>query len=118
MTRKSEIQKEAANFAADNPDWFRDDIEDAFMQGAEWADNHPRTNITDVAKAYEEWNRASLKELFATAYVWLVENLPYAESLFIAKLFRDAMYKEFPHLKDNEAIKLCDYRINRDEEDL
>lgn len=42
MTRDKEIQKAAKEFAQDIEDWeVAEDIEDAFMEGAVWADKHP-----------------------------------------------------------------------------
>ena len=43
MTRKKEITKEAKKFAKEIDDWeLAEDVQDAFEQGAEWADKHPR----------------------------------------------------------------------------
>lgn len=42
MTRDKEIQKAAKEIAQDIEDWeIAEDIEDAFMEGALWADKHP-----------------------------------------------------------------------------
>lgn len=43
MTREKEITKEAKKFAKEIDDWeIAEDVQDAFEQGAEWADKHPR----------------------------------------------------------------------------
>mgnify|MGYP002512110338 CR=1 FL=1 len=43
MTREKEITKEAKKFAKEIDDWeIAEDVQDAFEQGALWADKHPR----------------------------------------------------------------------------
>lgn len=43
MTRAKEITKEAKKFAKEIDDWeIAEDVQDAFEQGAVWADAHPR----------------------------------------------------------------------------
>ena len=42
MTRAKEITKEAKKFAKEIDDWeIAEDVQDAFEQGARWADAHP-----------------------------------------------------------------------------
>lgn len=42
MTRKEEIAKESKKFAKEIDDWeIAEDVQDAFEQGAQWADSHP-----------------------------------------------------------------------------
>lgn len=42
MTRAKEITKEAKKFAKEIDDWeIAEDVQDAFEQGAQWADAHP-----------------------------------------------------------------------------
>ena len=42
MTRKGQIEKEAKKFAKEIDDWeIAEDVQDAFEQGAQWADEHP-----------------------------------------------------------------------------
>lgn len=42
MTRAKEITKEAKKFAKEIEDWeIAEDVQDAFEQGAQWADAHP-----------------------------------------------------------------------------
>ena len=42
MTRAKAITKEAKKFAKEIDDWeIAEDVQDAFEQGAEWADAHP-----------------------------------------------------------------------------
>lgn len=42
MTRAKEITKEAKKFAKEIDDWeIAEDVQDAFEQGARWADEHP-----------------------------------------------------------------------------
>lgn len=42
MTREEEITKEAKKFAKEIDDWeIAEDVQDAFEQGALWADEHP-----------------------------------------------------------------------------
>ena len=42
MSRKKEIEKAAKEITQDIEDWeVAEDIEDAFIEGAEWADSHP-----------------------------------------------------------------------------
>ena len=42
MTRAKEITKEAKKFVKEIDDWeIAEDVQDAFEQGAQWADSHP-----------------------------------------------------------------------------
>lgn len=59
MTREKEITKEAKKFAKEIDDWeIAEDVQDAFEQGARWADR------TMIEKACE-WLRTNLCEHYA-----------------------------------------------------
>ena len=53
MTREKEITKEAKKFAKEIDDWeIAEDVQDAFEQGAQWAD---RTMIDKACSWLLEW---------------------------------------------------------------
>ena len=46
MKREKEITKEAKKFAKEIDDWeIAEDVQDAFEQGALWADEHPSLHV-------------------------------------------------------------------------
>ena len=70
MTREEEITKEAKKFAREIDDWeIAEDVQDAFEQGAEWADANP--NKDNMATAYKAGEVATIDK----ACEWLEEHL-------------------------------------------
>ena len=71
MTRAKEITKEAKKFAKEIDDWeIAEDVQDAFEQGAEWADAHPDIDVRTMAA----W-QSGYKEAIEKACEWLRTNL-------------------------------------------
>ena len=58
MTRAKEITKEAKKFAKEIDDWeIAEDVQDAFEQGARWADEHPKQieiSLEDIEELAKE----------------------------------------------------------------
>lgn len=71
MTRAKEITKEAKKFAKEIDDWeIAEDVQDAFEQGAEWADQHPDIDVRTMAA----WS-GGYKEAIEKACEWLSAEL-------------------------------------------
>ena len=67
MTRAKEITKEAKKFAKEIDDWeIAEDVQDAFEQGAKWADAHPDIDVRTMAA----W-QSGYKEAIEKACEWL-----------------------------------------------
>lgn len=59
MTRAKEITKEAKKFAKEIDDKeIAEDVQDAFEQGAEWADAHPDIDVRTMAAWQSGYNEA------------------------------------------------------------
>lgn len=44
---------------------YQPQFRQAFINGAQWADAHPLTDVNDICLSYEQWHKASQKELLA-----------------------------------------------------
>lgn len=70
MTREQEITKEAKKFAKEIDDWeIAEDVQDAFEQGAEWADRTMIDKVYDwlefyLATAVVEWDEELTRQSF------------------------------------------------------
>lgn len=66
MTRAKEITKEAKKFAKEIDDWeIAEDVQDAFEQGAQWAD---RSMIDKACDWLYEYNRKQANKMFGTVH--------------------------------------------------
>ena len=51
MTRREEIQQAATNYQRQFPKRYVNELH--YINGAEWADSHPRTGLVDIDKVCE-----------------------------------------------------------------
>ena len=66
MKREKEITKEAKKFAKEIDDWeIAEDVQDAFEQGAQWAD---RSMIDKACELLYEYNKKQINKMFGTVH--------------------------------------------------
>lgn len=95
MTRKKQVQREAARFTADIEDWeMSEDLQDAFMQGAQWADANPDIDVRMMAA----W-RGGYKEAIERACEWLEKEMK-GNCRFCADCRKQELESLVKHLKE------------------
>ena len=101
MTRAKEITKEAKKFAKEIDDWeIAEDVQDAFEQGAEWADAHPDIDVRTMAAWQSGYNEAIEKacewldkRLDNYSISWIEDEYCWSKEMFL-KQFKQAMKGE------------------------
>ena len=89
MTRAKEITKEAKKFAKEIDDWeIAEDVQDAFEQGAEWADAHPDIDVRTMAA----W-QSGYKEAIDKACEWLENDFEELTRLHLDDIVIDKYHK-------------------------
>ena len=86
MTRAKEITKEAKKFAKEIDDWeIAEDVQDAFEQGAEWADAHPDIDVRTMAAWQSGYNEGIAK----SHWISVEDGLPKEEGWILICSYRD-----------------------------
>ena len=89
MTRAKEITKEAKKFAKEIDDWeIAEDVQDAFEQGAEWADAHPDIDVRTMAA----W-QSGYKDAIEKASEWLENDFEELTRLHLDDIVIDKFRK-------------------------